>query len=443
MVVSPLGARVCEVWLIELISEWGIDDVGGGGEKEALILLSLLACPVVTRYPTVNLRSLRFNYLDLSDVGAERNASRAQAGRFSSICKVYAPFYRQATLRNFVGNASTRFQAFNLAFSDVEAAFDHYLSNHNSGRPFVLLGHSQGARMISQLLQTRFAVGSPLRQQLIVAMPIGCGMATSNPFQPTASGEWPWDQVAPVRVCTSGTDTRCVLSYRSYAGGNAMATHKTVGGGSKTIMCVNPAGFGSGTEVLSDSIFATDPQRVYFTRPPGFTGSTPFLLYRNMYTAQCTVSADNSGLEVNVKVTPGSVRTNPINFTADELTGDTATHGLDVPFALGDLIAIAAVKAAALIATPAPITAAPTTRISPASNSDDSDSTTTIFTILTIITIICLIGICIAAMVVTRHKRRKHHDPPAAAEQARAAPSKVTATVYNPAGASLTDGPTE
>ena len=35
---------------------------------------------------------------------------------------------------------------------DVRAAWREYLANHNKGRPFVLIGHSQGSLMLQQLI---------------------------------------------------------------------------------------------------------------------------------------------------------------------------------------------------------------------------------------------------------------------------------------------------
>ena len=38
---------------------------------------------------------------------------------------------------------------------DVRAAWRNYLATRNQGRPFVLIGHSQGSLMLIQLLATR------------------------------------------------------------------------------------------------------------------------------------------------------------------------------------------------------------------------------------------------------------------------------------------------
>ena len=41
-----------------------------------------------------------------------------------------------------------REDALELAYTDIEAAFEHYLAEYNNGRPFIIAGHSQGAQHI-------------------------------------------------------------------------------------------------------------------------------------------------------------------------------------------------------------------------------------------------------------------------------------------------------
>ena len=95
-----------------------------------------------------------------------------QASVFNGACRIFAPRYRQATFYVFVRGASNAKKALDFAYRDVEAAFDHYLTHHNQGRPFFIASHSQGTLHAIRLLETRIDL-SPLRHQMIAAYTIG------------------------------------------------------------------------------------------------------------------------------------------------------------------------------------------------------------------------------------------------------------------------------
>ncbi|MDP2305870.1 MAG: DUF3089 domain-containing protein, partial [Pseudomonadota bacterium] len=58
--------------------------------------------------------------------------------------------------------------ALDLAYSDVERAFDEFLARTGSDRPFVLAGHSQGSALLLRLLVERLS-GTPLMSRLVAA----------------------------------------------------------------------------------------------------------------------------------------------------------------------------------------------------------------------------------------------------------------------------------
>jgi hypothetical protein len=78
-----------------------------------------------------------------------------QASVFNGSCRIYAPRYRQATLKAFTKPVPWRQEALDLAYSDIRSAFDYYLKHFNEGRPFVIASHSQGTyhaiRLINDL----------------------------------------------------------------------------------------------------------------------------------------------------------------------------------------------------------------------------------------------------------------------------------------------------
>jgi hypothetical protein len=52
-------------------------------------------------YPTLDLSPVPGNHTDFSDLDRERATAAAQIGRFSDVCNVYAPLYRQATIGTY------------------------------------------------------------------------------------------------------------------------------------------------------------------------------------------------------------------------------------------------------------------------------------------------------------------------------------------------------
>ena len=75
-----------------------------------------------------------------------------QASAFTSACRVYAPKYRQAAIAAYGLPTEQARIVFGTAYSDVAAAFRHYIAEYNNGRPFILASHSQGGHHMQRLL---------------------------------------------------------------------------------------------------------------------------------------------------------------------------------------------------------------------------------------------------------------------------------------------------
>ncbi len=92
-----------------------------------------------------------------SDMNAgreEKLAAESQFARFASVCRTFAPVYRQMTVAAVAAYAAGADigPAGALAYRDVAAAWHNFLRTRSHGRPFVLIGHSQGSLMIQQLI---------------------------------------------------------------------------------------------------------------------------------------------------------------------------------------------------------------------------------------------------------------------------------------------------
>ena len=141
----------------------------------------------------------------LMNMKVDQSTILNQASVFNGSCKVYAPRYRQACLfAFFTPNKSDGTQALDLAYEDVKAAFEYYLTNFNKGRPIVIASHSQGTVHAKRLIK-EFFDGKPLQKQLVAAYLIGIPTQT-NTFQ-------------MIKPCESGDEIGCFVSWNTYAQG--------------------------------------------------------------------------------------------------------------------------------------------------------------------------------------------------------------------------------
>ncbi|MDO9529335.1 MAG: DUF3089 domain-containing protein [Syntrophales bacterium] len=119
---------------------------------------------------------------------------------FNAAARVYAPRYRQMTIYCFFDQGTSGIRAADLAYSDVERSFNHYLKFWNQGRPLILAGHSQGSFHGLRLLQEKI-IGTPLQDRLVAAYLIGFAVPMGIPG------------IEPSR---SAMDTGTVIGWNTY-----------------------------------------------------------------------------------------------------------------------------------------------------------------------------------------------------------------------------------
>ena len=118
--------------------------------------------------------------------------------------RLFAPFYRQASLYAFMTNREDSHFAQDLAYQDVKRAFDVFLNQSPPERPIVLVGHNQGASHVQRLLIDYFQ--GPLKNRLAVAYVI------DHPL-PLESFEGPLSQLTP---CKEPDQIGCVVAFGSF-----------------------------------------------------------------------------------------------------------------------------------------------------------------------------------------------------------------------------------
>jgi len=145
---------------------------------------------------------------------ATADMMRYCASVFNAGGRVYAPRYRQATVYSWFDESTFGIRAIDLAYSDVERAFAHYIKFWNHGRPFILAGHSQGSFHGLRLLQEKI-IDTPLEQRLVAAYLIGYSIP---------------ENIVGIKPSKSFNDTGVVIGWNTYTkdGDNSFFTKNAV-----------------------------------------------------------------------------------------------------------------------------------------------------------------------------------------------------------------------
>ena len=262
---------------------------------------------------------------DLIPNGGERSVTESQFARFAGVCRTFAPIYRQMTVAA-VGSSALGgdiMPAAQLALRDVSAAFRTYLTRYNKGRPFVLIGHSQGSLMLIELIK-REIDGKPLQRQLLRAYLPGYNLLVPQ-------GKVVGGSFRSVPLCTSSTQTGCAMSWVSFRERNAPPVGAMFGYAPQpgmTVACTNPARPGSVTWERLDSYFDT---RLGLAVPGGpirwsTEGSPPtrYVRTEGLVSARCVNDGQRGYLSVRTNADPTDKRT-------DRVGGEVGALGFFLP----------------------------------------------------------------------------------------------------------------
>jgi Protein of unknown function (DUF3089) len=282
-------------------------------------------------YPTV-VNKARGSNAPLRSTPALAAAAIAQASRFSPLCQVWAPVYRQRTNASLAKGLGADPAADAVAFASVMAAFDDYLANDNDGRPIVFLGHSQGAAMLIDVLRSEVDSNPQLRSRLVLAMIIGGNVTVPR-------GRTVGATFQHIPLCTRLGMSGCVIAYSSFGSrppstsyfgrpgqGVSLQSGQRRSAGLR-VACTNPAALGGGSGLLNPYFLSVTVD----TPAPPVT--TPWVAYPNRYRAACLTSGGTTWLQVTPMSSPGDTR--PV-VTAT-LGPNWGYHTYDVNLTLGNL----------------------------------------------------------------------------------------------------------
>ena len=287
-----------------------------------------------------------------------------QAARYGAVCRVFAPVYRQRTLTLLALDSvadelvtdEQQQAAGEIAYADVVDAFREYVASHNAGRGFLLLGHSQGARIAARLVAEEVEQHPYLAQRMVAAhipgitLAVPKGAETGGTFRSTPP-------------CRSAQQTGCVIGYSSYRQGDPELSAPRFGvtGDPGTLaLCANPAALAGGAGDLDLHVpFRLPPvfQALLIPRGTGgpyadrlanLTAGAPFYAVPGQLQAQCRVdeALGVSYLEISITADPADPRADDY---PGEFFGGTGwgLHLADVNLAQGNLVRIARAQAEA------------------------------------------------------------------------------------------------
>jgi hypothetical protein len=270
-----------------------------------------------------------------------------QFARFASVCRPYAPVYRQATLTALRASQSGRPLTVDraLAYNDVKDAWDHYLAHDNRGRGVALIGHSQGSLVLAELV-SREIDGKPIQRRILSV--ILAGYRLQVPVGKDVGGDF-----KSIALCRTADQLGCAINFASFrashpppADGQIFAA--STGPGLEA-SCVNPAALGGGSgplhAYLASGITGAIPDELTpgpWTRPPKPI-PTPFVEVPGLLSAQCKNNGTHHYLAITINSTPGSARNEVITgdvVVNGRLLADWGLHRVDMNLAMGNLIEI-------------------------------------------------------------------------------------------------------
>jgi hypothetical protein len=277
-----------------------------------------------------------------------RSIALYQAARFSQVCRVFAPVYRQVTVQALSNGTLTAAVA-RKAYRDVLAAWKEYLARYNHGRGVVLIGHSQGAGHLQQLVRTRID-GKRIARRLVSAILLG-GNVTVRKGRDTGG------VFRHVRACRSRTQLGCVIAYSTFdetppenaifgrSGGRFAGFFHAPSGPRYAVLCTNPGDLARNHDTAFRSILPEAPFAPGTLIAAGISilgfqtpqASTTFVEGRGLFHGHCSTAG---GAHVmRVESGNGAPVLNP---SPDATWG---LHLLDTNVAQGELVSLVRAQA--------------------------------------------------------------------------------------------------
>jgi hypothetical protein len=291
-------------------------------------------------YPTVSREQMPNS--DMTITAAEKGVVVQQVARLASKCKIYAPMYRQVTMASLVAVLSGQPFAADgkLAYDDVRDAWNEYLARDNQGRGVVLIGHSQGSKVLTELVK-REIDGKPVQKQ-VVSIILG-GASLQVPAGKDVGGDF-----QSIPLCRSQSQTGCVIAFASFRANSPPPEGSLFGKSDREGMvaaCVNPARPGGGSGELESYLpagttgFSSQKPVDWVKGGPAI--ATPFVTLPGLLSAQCVSNEHGSYLAITVHGDPKNPRTGDISgdvIVGGQVRPEWGLHLIDMNLTMGNIV---------------------------------------------------------------------------------------------------------
>jgi hypothetical protein len=291
-------------------------------------------------YPTVSRDQAMNSDLNVSE---EKGATQVQFARFASVCRTFAPIYRQMTLGAIAAySAGANIdEAGKIAYADVASAWHNYLATRDQGRPFVLVGHSQGSLMLQQLISREIESNPAVAARMKLAIIPGFDVIVPQ-------GKLVGGTFKKTPLCSRPGETSCVMSWTSFRENNVPPTGAIFGITDQpgmTIGCVNPARPGATGWVPLDSYWYSRSSLPVPGGPISWSSEgpppSPFLRTEGLVSAKCINQGQRGYLWIRTNHKPGEKWTDRVGGEVGFLGMFLPAWGMhlsDMEEAQGDLI---------------------------------------------------------------------------------------------------------
>ena len=291
-------------------------------------------------YPTVSRDQGMNSDLKPSE---EIGAAQVQFARFAGVCRPFAPLYRQMTLGAVAAfSAGADISAAGaLAYRDVAAAWRNYLATKNRGRPFILVGHSQGSLMLQMLIAREIETSPAVAARMKLAIIPGFNVIVPQ-------GKLVGGTFKKTPLCSRPGETGCVISWVSFREKNVPPVGAIFGIADQpgmTVGCVNPARPGAADWVPLDSYWYSRSSLPVPGGPIAWSSEgpapSPYLRTEGLISGKCVNDGQRGYLWIRTNHKPGEKWTDRIGGEVGVMNMFLPGWGMhlsDMYEAQGDLI---------------------------------------------------------------------------------------------------------